>query len=202
MLLALGLLALLGLRGAAPAAGATVAELGPTRIIEGGGRIVPIPASIPHEPGDRIDRRLIANLRYLAQRFPIFVTDGYAGAPHAIGGEHPLGLAVDIVPLHSTPTCTGWWGPVTRLARWAEPQQDKAVTPFRWVGYDGDAGHGCGHHLHLSWNHAPAKPFQVADWVEVFRVSKRFRHGSGGVPAGDPGAIDSPPPSGGVGPGD
>ena len=26
--------------------------------------------------------------------------------------------------------------------------------PFRWVGYDGDAGHGCGNHLHLSWNHA------------------------------------------------
>ena len=30
--------------------------------------------------------------------------------------------------------------------------------PFRWVGYDGDANHGRGHHLHLSWNHSETKP--------------------------------------------
>lgn len=198
-LLAACLVAALLMR-ASPASGATVAELGPTRIIKGGGLIVPIPASIPHEPGDRIDRRLIGNLRYLAETYPIYVTDGYADAPHARLGEHPLGLAVDIVPLHSTPKCTGRWRPITALALWAEPRPKRPVSPFRWVGYNGDRGHGCGHHLHLSWNHAPTKPFHVADWVEVFRVPKRFRASSGGVAAGNPADIDSPPPSGGVGP--
>jgi hypothetical protein len=46
--------------------------------------------------------------------------------------------------------------------------QNKPALPFRWVGYDGDAGHGCGNHLHLSWNHAPAARFELAEWVEVF----------------------------------
>ena len=44
------------------------------------------------------------------------------------------------------------------------------MPPFRWVGYDGDAGHGCGNHLHLSWNHAAAARYQLAEWVEVFPV--------------------------------
>ena len=40
------------------------------------------------------------------------------------------------------------------------PSRSRArpALPFRWVGYDGDAGHGCGHHLHLSWNHAAGAP--------------------------------------------
>ena len=66
-----------------------------------------------------------------------------------------------------------------RLALWAEPVQNQPVPPFRWVGYDGDAGHGCGNHLHLSWNHAPAAQFQLAEWVEVFPVGP-------GEPAGQP----------------
>jgi len=32
------------------------------------------------------------------------------------------------------------------------------------------AGHGCGNHLHLSWDHAAAKPFEIADWVTVFDI--------------------------------
>ena len=48
--------------------------------------------------------------------------------------------------------------------------QNQPLPPFRWVGYNGDAGHGCGNHLHLSWNHAPARQFQLAEWVEVFPV--------------------------------
>ena len=67
---------------------------------------------------------------------------------------------------NATPT----WAPITRLALWAEPVQNEPALPFRWVGYDGDAGHGCGNHLHLSWNHAPAPQFQLAEWVEVFPV--------------------------------
>jgi hypothetical protein len=59
--------------------------------------------------------------------------------------------------------------------------QNKPRPPFRWVGYEGDAGHGCGNHLHLSWNHAVAPQFQLAEWVEVF-------------PAGKPAASAKKPP--------
>jgi len=48
--------------------------------------------------------------------------------------------------------------------------QNEPILPFRWVGYEGDAGHGCGNHLHLSWNHAAAPPSTLAEWVEVFPV--------------------------------
>src|SRR5262249_28978793 len=78
------------------------------------------------------------------------------------------GLAVDIVPIVPSSTCDAKWTGITRLAHWAEPVQNKPVLPFRWIGYDGDAGHGCGHHLHLSWNHAVATRYELAEWVEDF----------------------------------
>ncbi|HWW66350.1 MAG TPA: hypothetical protein VNY83_00060, partial [Solirubrobacterales bacterium] len=34
----------------------------------------------------------------------------------------------------------------------------------------GDAGHGCGNHLHLSWEHASAAPYQLVEWAEVFQA--------------------------------
>ena len=136
------------------------------------GEVVDIPAAIPHDEGDRIDRRLLPNLRYLSDRFvTFFVADGYAGKPHERFGEHPLGLAVDIVPSDwDGKGCDGSWRQINRISRWAEPRQNQPRFPFRWVGYNHDKDHGCGDHLHLSWNHAPAKPFHVADWVEVFDV--------------------------------
>lgn len=167
------------------AAGAAAAEPPPseTRLVHGTGAIVPIPASIPHEEGDMVDKRLIPDLRWIAQRYPIYVTDGYSGplpgggwsgchGCHVAGSDHYNGLAVDIVPLVPSSTCDTKWTGITRLARWAEPKQNSPVLPFRWVGYDGDVGHGCGHHLHLSWNHAPAKRYELAEWVEVFPVSE------------------------------
>jgi hypothetical protein len=150
-----------------------------TRQVYGPSQIVPLPDSIPHEEGDMIDARLLPDLRWIAQRYPIYVTDGYSGpAPgggwsgchgcHVAGSDHYNGLAVDIVPLVPSSRCDAKWTAITRLARWAEPVQGKPVLPFRWVGYDGDAGHGCGHHLHLSWNHAAAKRYALAPWVETF----------------------------------
>jgi hypothetical protein len=158
----------------APAQGAAPA----TRIVYAAGRIVPIPASIPHEEGDMVDRRIVPDLRWIAARYPIYITDGYSGplpngehvgcnrchTPHS---DHYNGLAVDIVPLGGDPVCDRTWLPITRLAHWAEPVQNQPRPPFRWVGYDGDVGHGCGNHLHLSWNHAPAAEYQLAEWVEV-----------------------------------
>ena len=152
-----------------------------TRIVHAPGRLVPIPASIPHEAGDMIDSRIVGDLRWIAQRYPIYVTDGYSGPLpngehvgcdecHAHGSDHYNGLAVDLVPAEPSSTCDSHWTAITQLALWAEPVQNEPVLPFRWVGYEGDAGHGCGNHLHLSWNHAPAAPFTLAEWVEVFPV--------------------------------
>jgi hypothetical protein len=204
------LLALLVATGANGAIGSETAR-GTTRLLYAPGKIVPIPTSIPHEEGDMVDRRIIRDLRWLAQRYPIFVTDGYSGplpdgehagchGCHVRNSDHYNGLAVDIVPIGGTARCDATWRGITRLARWAEPRRNRPVPPFRWVGYDGDSGHGCGHHLHLSWNHADAKQFQLAEWVEVLPPEltgevaakpKRKQGKSGGV---------SRAPTGGVSP--
>jgi hypothetical protein len=171
---------------------ASVANAGPasTRLVYARGEIVPIPAAIPHEEGDMVDSRIVPDLRWIARHYPIYVTDGYSGPLpngehvgcnmcHVEGSDHYNGLAVDLVPLNGTSgKCDATWAPITRLALWAEPTQNHPVPPFRWVGYDGDAGHGCGNHLHLSWQHAAVAQFQLAEWVEVFPV--------GNQPAGQP----------------
>ncbi len=157
------------------------ADAGPrsTRTVSARGQIVPIPPAIPHEAGDMVDRRIIPDLRWIAARFPIYVTDGYSGPRpgdgrkvgcmcHTRGSDHYNGLAIDIVPLNGTTRCDRRWAPITRLAHWAEPRQGHPVAPFDWVGYNGDANHGCGNHLHLGWTHAPAKEFRLASWVSVF----------------------------------
>jgi hypothetical protein len=171
-----------------------------TRLAYAPGEIVPIPASIPHEEGDVVDRRIIPNLRWIAQRFPIYITDGYSGplpgsdertgcrGCHVKNSDHHNGLAVDIVALNGGGGCDAAWNGITRLALWAEPLQNKPRAPFRWVGYDGDAGHGCGHHLHLSWEHAEVGEFELAEWVEVF-------------PVGRQGVAQQPQPSGRPAPG-
>ncbi|HEY6145033.1 MAG TPA: hypothetical protein VIV13_02075, partial [Solirubrobacterales bacterium] len=119
----------------------------------------------------------------------------YSNDPvHASNGEHPLGLAIDVVPDKAN---GGSWKLVSRLAKRAEPVQGLPAPPFRWVGYDGDAGHGCGNHLHLSWNHAIAPMFTVAEWVEVFPVSfagvkpvpRKKPHSAPKAPAGPPGGV-------------
>jgi hypothetical protein len=174
---------------------AETAPAATTKLLYAPGKIVPIPSSIPHEEGDMVDRRILPDLRWLASRYPIFVTDGYSGplpngehagchGCHVRNSDHYNGLAVDIVPLNPSSRCDGNWAGISRLALWAEPLQNHPAAPFRWVGYDGDSGHGCGHHLHISWNHAPAPQFQLAEWVEVFPASLR------GLPTGAP---KSPP---------
>ncbi len=176
-----------------------------TRLVYATGEIVPIPASIPHEEGDMVDRRIIPNLRWIAQRYPIYITDGYSGplptgehvgchGCHVTRSDHYNGLAVDIVALDGSSRCEGRWAGITRLARWAEPLQNRPTLPFRWVGYDGDAGHGCGHHLHLSWNHAPAARSELAEWVEVFPVGSV---GAGTKPKRPPAPPAPPTPPGG-----
>lgn len=141
-------IALVGLSAALAPAKMRSERLG-NRLCEttGGGRIV----GIPGFPGERIDRRLKRDIALLERKYKIYVTDGFStDRVHSANGEHPLGLALDIVPDASR---GGRWRDIGRLARWAEPKQNQPRAPFRWVGYNGDAGHGRGHHLHLSWGH-------------------------------------------------
>ena len=129
----------------------------------GGGRFV----DIPEFPGERIDRRLLSDVEYLRRRFKIYVLDGFStDMAHTIRAEHPIGLALDIVPDESI---GGSWRLIGELARWAEPRQDRVRVPFRWVGYWGDKRHGPRDHLHLSWNHSPTKPKRVARTVSTIR---------------------------------
>ena len=89
----------------------------------GGGKFVPIPGF----PGERIDRRLLPDIKYLVRKYKIFITDGYSSDPvHAANGEHPLGLALDIVPDKAN---GGSWKKISRLAERAEPEQDAAGQP-------------------------------------------------------------------------
>jgi hypothetical protein len=190
---------------------APAASGGPTgiRIVRAAGGIVPIPSSVPHQAGSMIDRRLIPNLKYLAANFPIYISEGYAGplpgnptkkvgcpGCHVANSDHKNGLAVDIGPLTWSPRCDKHWKGITRLAKWAEPKQNHPRAPFRWVGYDGDSGHGCGNHLHLSWIHAEAKRFEIAAWVEVFAAGSYASAG----PSGGHGAGAGHGPSGGIAP--
>jgi hypothetical protein len=167
-----------------------------TRVVSTPGTLVPIPAAVPHQEGAMIDSRIVPDLRWIADRFPIYVTEGYSGplpdgervgcrSCHVRRSDHYNGLAVDIVPPSRSPRCDASWRGVTRLAHWAEPRQNRPAAPFRWVGYNRDSGHGCGNHLHLSWEHAPAPRFQLAEWVEVFPA------GAGATPPA--GSEETPP---------
>lgn len=207
-LLALAAAVFLACWAAVPAGAAPL----PTRLAYSTGEIVPIPATIPHEEGDMVDRRIVPNLRWIAQRFPIYVTDGYSGrlpngehagcrGCHVEHSDHYNGLAVDIVALNGGGGCDRAWQGITRLAHWAEPVQNRPRPPFRWVGYDGDTGHGCGHHLHLSWEHAVAPMFQLAEWVEVFPVRNQSV-AQQPQPSGAPSGLKPPKgPQGGSEPG-
>ena len=163
-------------------------------LTEGGGRFV----GIPGFPGERIDRRLLPDVRLLVRRYKVFVTDGFStSSVHSANGEHPLGLGLDIVPNRAA---GGTWAEIDALAGFAEPQQNRTIAPFRWVGYDGDANHGRGHHLHLSWSHSPGTFGKPVRSVYTMRCPKRAtgdREPSPDEPSEPSGGTESgkPPPS-------
>ena len=133
-------------------------RIGRLRALTGGGRFV----RIPGQTWARVDRRILPDVLYLVRRYKVRVGDGYALTGHKRHGEHPLGLAVDLYPGPG-----GSWRQVAKLAKWAEPRQNRPRWPFRWVGFNGDAMHGdpqhckpsrgCPPHLHLSWAHSPGR---------------------------------------------
>jgi hypothetical protein len=127
-------------------------------------------AALPGMPGEQCDARIIPDVEALIRRYHVTVTDCYAAVGHAAGGEHPLGLATDLVP-----GAGGSWDDVDRLAHdagWIRSCGASGVRPacplkpwLRFVGWDGYPGHGRGDHLHLSWQHGPGRP---ASTVTVF----------------------------------
>jgi hypothetical protein len=137
----------------------------------GGGRWV----EVPGQTWARVDSRILPGVLYLIRRYHVQIPEGFGTVGHELFGEHPLGLAVDILPGPG-----GTWADVSRLARWAEPRQNHPRAPFRWVGWNGDFNHGhpsvcrprlgCAPHLHLSWSHSPTAPRHIARSVRVFGV--------------------------------
>jgi hypothetical protein len=146
-------------------------SVGRLRWMTGGGRRVPLPG----QSWGLVDSRILPDVLYLIGRYHVRVTEGFGTVGHSHFGEHPLGLAVDIEP-----GAGGTWDDVSRLARWAEPQQNRPRQPFRFVGWNGDFNHGhpsvckrrlgCAPHLHLSWAHSPTPPRRIARSVRVFEV--------------------------------
>jgi hypothetical protein len=145
-----------GQQNSVPVSTPSPSRLTGVRIVRTRGAIV----GIPGMPGERIDRRILPDVLWLRAKYRVRVTDGYALTGHARNGEHPIGAAVDLVPGPG-----GSWTRVDQLARWAEPRQNRPRAPFRWVGYNGDAGHGRGHHLHLSWRHGGRRRGRPATWI-------------------------------------
>jgi hypothetical protein len=129
-------------------------------------------APVPGFPGERCDARVVAEVAALTNAYGLRLTDCFGGAPHAVGGEHPLGLAADLVPVD------GDWRRTERLARAGGWNPACAASgcagrgPFRVVLYNGFPGHGDPRfssqpHLHLSWDHSPARPYTRAAWVRL-----------------------------------
>jgi hypothetical protein len=140
--------------------------------------VAPVAASgpwlvgVPGAQDERCDARIVPDVLALLSTFGLRLTACYGGAPHATDGEHPLGLAIDLVP------ADGDWARTMTAARafgWSPACATSGCSgrgPFRVVLYNGFPGHGdpahtSTPHLHLSWQHAPADPFTRARWVRV-----------------------------------
>jgi hypothetical protein len=146
-------------------------SVGRVRSRTGAGRRVPVPG----QTWALVDSRILPGVLWMVRRHRVRITEGYGVPGHTFFGEHPLGLAVDLEPGPGSS-----WADVARLARWAEPRQNRPRPPFRWVGWNGDSNHGhpsvcrprrgCAPHLHLSWAHSPAPPRGLARTVRVFEV--------------------------------
>ena len=129
-------------------------------------------APVPGADGERCDARIVPDVLAILRTFGLQLTACYGGAPHATDGEHPLGLATDLVPND------GDWNRTLAAARafgWSPACAAAGCPdrgPFRVVLYNGYPGHGdpahtSTPHLHLSWQHAVTAPFTRAAWVRV-----------------------------------
>jgi hypothetical protein len=151
---------------------ASVVNPGVRRVPFNGRWLAPVPGT-----DVRCDARIVNDVVYLMHRFGLTVTACFAASGHRIHGEHPLGLAIDVVPTD------GNWDrtqAAAQLFAWSPSCAASGCAghvrpPMRVVLYNGYPGHGdpghcrapaCPPHLHLSWAHGPTEPLSPASWVE------------------------------------
>jgi hypothetical protein len=127
----------------------------------------------------RCDARIIADVEYILATFGLRATSCFRSYDAAELGEHPLGLALDAVPID------GDWSRALRAAEafgWKPSCGSTGCAgqlppPMRFIGYNGYPGHGdpahagANAHIHFSWLHAQAAPDTQAAWVDVFDTS-------------------------------
>lgn len=147
-----------------------------TAPMEGSERVGPItgPWLVPISgTAERCDARIVPNVVSILARYHATLLACYAASGHAAGGEHPLGLAVDLAP--EPPASWESMADLARFAGWKTACASTGCagqtgTAFRFVGWNyfpghGDPAHaGANAHLHLSWDHGPGRP---AEWVRV-----------------------------------
>jgi hypothetical protein len=159
-------------RGAATGIGGLPAGSAISQGLADGGRwLSPVPGT------DTVcDRRIVADVVALLQRYRMAAGDCFSLTGHAQAGEHPLGLGIDLVPGPG-----GSWDLVAQAARdfgWRSACASTGCagllpSPFRFIGYNGYPGHGdpahvgANAHLHLSWQHTPAAPGSPAARVQT-----------------------------------
>ena len=144
---------------------------GSVRVPYAGRWLAPVPGT-----SVECDARIVRDVQYLLRAFKLTATSCFSrSSVHAVAGEHPLGLALDAVPVG------GDWDQALAAARafgWspscaASGCEGVVSGPFRVVLYNGYPGHGdpahagANAHIHFSWQHAPAQPFTPAAWVEA-----------------------------------
>jgi len=126
----------------------------------------------------RCDARIIPDVEYILAHFGLIATSCYRNDGAADHGEHPLGLALDAVPVD------GDWSRALSAAEafgWKPGCGNTGCAgqlppPMRFIGYNGYPGHGdpanagANAHIHFSWLHAPAVPDSQAAWVDVFSL--------------------------------
>ena len=158
----------------------------PAPLVEGGGTlgsVVRLPAGrqwLASLPGTDLscDARVIPDVEYILTHFGLRATSCYRSDGPGDHGEHPLGLALDAVPVDGdwsraldAAEAFGW-----KPACGATGCAGQLPPPMRFIGYNGYPGHGdpahagANAHIHFSWLHAPAAPYTQAAWVDVFEV--------------------------------
>jgi hypothetical protein len=122
------------------------------------------------------DSRIVPDVVALLRRYRLAAGDCFSLTGHALDGEHPLGLGLDV-----TPGPGGSWDLVAQAAQdlgWrpscgASGCAGLLPSPFRFIGYNGYPGHGDpahaggNAHMHLSWQHTPAAPGTPAARVQT-----------------------------------
>jgi hypothetical protein len=124
--------------------------------LSGGGWLAQVPGT-----SFQCDRRIVPDVVLILERYHAQLTACYAPTGHEPTGEHPLGLAVDLVP--APPSS---WVMIDQMVHdlgWRESCAssgcaDQTHTVFRFIGWNGYSGHGdpahagANAHAHLSWS--------------------------------------------------